>query len=77
VHGAVVIGDDVHPLEKHGLDGVLPRPQRQRVIAQRTKIRVEDKCRKARWRYMSVQDDAPYLDSKCRSAAVATVYRQA
>src|SRR3954471_11268611 len=41
VHGAVVLGDDVYALEKYRLDGVLPGPQRQRVVAERTKIRVE------------------------------------
>ena len=40
MNGTVVIGDDVHALEKDRLDGVLPRPQRQRVVAERAKIRV-------------------------------------
>src|SRR5260370_22456536 len=44
---AVVLGDDVHPLEKDRLDRVLPRPQRQRVVAERTKIRVEHEGGKA------------------------------
>ena len=68
-HRAVVIGDDVDPFQEHRLDGVLPRPQRQRVIAQRTEIRVEHQRRKPRWRYMSVQDDAP-TSTQCRSAAL-------
>ena len=41
--GAIVIGDDVHAVEKHRLDRILPGPERQRIIAQRPKIGVEDK----------------------------------
>jgi hypothetical protein len=32
-HRAVVIRNDIHTLEKHRLDRVLPGPQRQRVVA--------------------------------------------
>src|SRR5216684_7378859 len=42
-HIGVVMVDDVDALEKHRLYRVLPRPQRQREIAERTKIRVEHK----------------------------------
>src|SRR5262249_61962757 len=41
-HRAVVLGDDVHPLEKDRLDRVLPRPQPQREEAERTERSVED-----------------------------------
>ena len=47
VHFAVVMGDDVDPLEEHRLDRRLPRPQRQRVIRQRRIIGVEDQRRAA------------------------------
>ena len=40
-HGLVIERDDVHALEKHRLDRVLPAPHRERIVAQRTKIRVE------------------------------------
>src|SRR6516225_7008137 len=58
-HCPVVIGDDVHPLEKHRLDGVLPGPKRQRVIAQRTKVRIQHQRGKPRWRYVRVQEQVP------------------
>ena len=41
----VVVGDDIHPLEEDGLDRVLPRPQRQRKVAQRPKVCVEHQSR--------------------------------
>src|SRR5829696_7778474 len=41
----VVFGDDVHPLEEHGLDRVLPAPDRQGIVAQRPVIGVEDERR--------------------------------
>ena len=47
VHLAVVMGDDVDPLEEHRLDRGLPRPQRQRVIRQRRVIGVEHQRRAA------------------------------
>src|SRR4029077_11831796 len=46
-------------LEEHGLDRVLPRPQRQRVIAQRTEIRIEHQGRKSIRRHRAVQAEAP------------------
>ena len=55
MHRAVVIGDDVHALEEDRLDRVLPGPQRQRVIAQRPKIRVEHQGRKTSRRNVHVQ----------------------
>src|SRR5439155_9984591 len=41
----VVMVDDVDAIEKHRLDRVLPRPQRQREIAQRPKVGVENQSR--------------------------------
>ena len=41
VHLALISGDDVHPLQKDRLDGGLPRPQAERIIAQRRIVRVE------------------------------------
>src|SRR5205814_8871020 len=49
-HRAIVFSNDVHPLEEHRLDGILPGPQRQRVIAERTEIRIENERGPARWR---------------------------
>ncbi len=42
---ALVMGDDVDPLEEHRLDRGLPRPEAQRVIGQRRVIGVEDQRR--------------------------------
>src|SRR5262245_53652215 len=55
VHGAVVIGDDINPLEKDRFYCVLPGPQRERVIAQRPKISVEHQGRKTAGRNVHVQ----------------------
>ena len=55
VHRAVVIGDDVHAFEEHRLDRVLPRPQRERVIAQRSEIRVEHQSGETAGRNVHVQ----------------------
>ena len=41
MHFALIGGDDVDPLQKERLDGGLPRPQAQRIVAQRGVIRVE------------------------------------
>jgi hypothetical protein len=46
-----VFGHDVHPVEKDSLDRVLPRPERQGIIAERTIIRVQHQCGKAIRRY--------------------------
>jgi hypothetical protein len=45
MHRVIVERDDIHAIEKHRLDGVLPGPDREGVIAQRTKIRVEHQRR--------------------------------
>ena len=42
---AIIAGDNIHLVKEHGLDRGLPRPQAQRVIAQRRIVRVQDKCR--------------------------------
>src|SRR6266849_3940831 len=44
-HDAVVKRDDVDPVEAYRLDRLLPRPQRQGEVAQRTEIRVEHQRR--------------------------------
>src|SRR5688572_12663841 len=41
VHFPVIMGDDIDPLEEHRLDRGLPRPQRQRVVAERSIIGIE------------------------------------
>jgi len=40
--GPVVLGDNVYALKTNGFNRVLPGPKRQRVIAQRPKISVQD-----------------------------------
>ena len=45
-HHAVVLRDDIDPLQEHGLDRVLPRPDRQGKVAQGPKIGVEHQGRK-------------------------------
>ena len=50
-HQRVVLGDDVDPIEEHGLDRILPTPDRQRIIAERTVVRVQDKGRTIRRRH--------------------------
>ena len=42
VHLVFVFRDHIDPVHKHSLHRVLPRPDRERKIAQRPKIRVED-----------------------------------
>jgi hypothetical protein len=37
----VIMGDHVDPLQEHRLDGGLPRPQRQRIVAERRIIGIE------------------------------------
>src|SRR5215211_592011 len=54
-HRAVVMFDDVDAVEKHRLDRVLPGPERQRVVAQRPEIRVQDQYRPTALRDMCVQ----------------------
>ncbi len=41
VHGLFVLRNNIDPIKEHRLDGVLPAPNRQRVITQRAVIRVE------------------------------------
>src|SRR5215510_3767930 len=47
--------DDVHAIEKHCLDRVLPRPERQRVVAQRPEVRIQHQDRPTALRDMCVQ----------------------
>src|SRR6476619_5983543 len=44
---ALVFGDDVYAFQEYGLDRVLPRPQRQRIIAKWPEIGVEHQRRKS------------------------------
>src|ERR1700751_4153383 len=48
------MSNDVHAVQEHGLDGVLPGPQRERIITQRTKVRVQYQRRPGICRYVSV-----------------------
>src|SRR6266850_4342718 len=54
-HRAVVMLDDIDAIEKHRLDRVLPRPERQRVVTQRPEIRVQHQYRPTALRDMCVQ----------------------
>lgn len=53
----VVLGDNVHTLKTNGFDRVLPRPKRQWVIAQRSKISVQDERRAALRRDLGLEVD--------------------
>ena len=46
VHHLLILRDDVDPVEKHGLDRILPMPERKRIIAERPIIGVEYEGRK-------------------------------
>ena len=78
VHRLVVFRDDVHALEEHRLDRVLPRPQRQRVIAQRAEVRVQHQSRKAvpgdTCTFKARSSDTP--ESRAPQRRPATVYRE-
>src|SRR6202000_1808285 len=52
---AVVIFDDVDPVEEYRLDRVLPRPEGQRIIAQRPEVRIQHQHRPTTLRDMCVQ----------------------
>lgn len=41
----VVIGDDIDAVKEHGLDSILPGPEREWIIAQRPEVRVQYKYR--------------------------------
>ena len=41
----VILGDDVDPIKKYRLDRVLPAPERQRIVAQGTIVRIEHEGR--------------------------------
>src|SRR3954470_8577612 len=51
-HRAVILRDNVDALQEHGLDRVLPGPERERVVAERTKVGVEHERRPACRRHM-------------------------
>src|SRR5271168_2000119 len=74
-HRAVVMFDDIDAVKEHRLDRVLPRPQRQWVIAQRPEVRVQYQYRPTTLRDMCVQVTllAPDLAAK---QLVLTYYRQ-
>src|SRR5437764_9111646 len=59
VHCAVVVLDDVDAIEKHRLDRVLPRPERQWIVTQRPEIRVQHQYRPTALRDMCVQVTLP------------------
>jgi len=44
-HGLIILGDDVDTVEEHGLDRVLPGPERQGVITQRPVVGVQNERR--------------------------------
>src|SRR5215468_2567324 len=58
-HRLLIIGHDVHAVQKYRLNRILPAPQRQRIVAQRTKIRVEHQGWPTVMSHMSVHADAP------------------
>src|SRR5580704_8771167 len=41
----VIIGNDVHPVEEHRLDRILPRPKRERIVAQWPEVGIEHERR--------------------------------
>ena len=45
----LIMGNDIHTLQKHSFDGRLPRPKRERVIGKRRVIGVEDQRRTIIW----------------------------
>src|SRR6476620_1443915 len=50
----LVMSDNIHAVQEHCLDGVLPGPQRERIITQRTKVRVQYQRWPGICRYVSV-----------------------
>src|SRR5208283_1487494 len=60
----VVFGEDVDPIEEHRLDRVLPAPDRQGIVAQRPKVRIQHESRAVAGRQrlnMNSHENAPYL----------------
>src|SRR6202165_3048337 len=74
-HRAVIVLDDVDAFEKHRLDRVLPRPERQRIITERPEVRIQHQYRPTALRHMCVQVTllAPILAAKQHEL---TYYRQ-
>jgi hypothetical protein len=42
MYDGLIFGNDADTVEEYGFDGFLPRPERERKVAERTIIRVED-----------------------------------
>ncbi len=42
VDNSVIFRNDIHPVQKHRLDGILPRPQRKGIVTQRPEIGIEN-----------------------------------
>lgn len=40
VNGEVIVRDDIYPIKEDRLDRILPRPQRKRIITQRSVISI-------------------------------------
>ncbi len=55
----LVFGNNVHPVEENRLDGVLPGPQRQGVIAERAVVRIQHE----RWEPMRRHCDRHFKTS--------------
>jgi len=53
----VVMGNDVHPVEEDRLDCILPRPQRERIIAEGPEIGVEHESWTGLGRYEGLEVD--------------------
>src|ERR1700719_3935828 len=51
----IVVLDDIDAVKEHRLDRVLPRPERQRIIAERAEVRVQHQYRPTALRDMCVQ----------------------
>src|SRR5262249_24863910 len=66
---ALVFRDDVYALKEYRLDRILPAPERERVIAERPEIGIENQCRKAARRHVHVQGCA-LLSSRCSSPSI-------
>ena len=51
----LIYGDDIHTLKAYSFDSVLPRPQRQGVIAQRSEVSVQHERWAALRRYLRLE----------------------
>src|SRR5262249_62272783 len=66
-HRLLVIGHDVNSVQEYRLDCVLPAPQRQWIVAQRAKIRVEHQGRPTVMSRMSVHGTLLHLVPTART----------